>query len=162
MAKQFFVVLSLLTLMSVFGADGSHLDAIYRTAILEGGRFKEVRSARDLPREIRIRCFNNLEVADPNEHWNSTDAVSDPNAPFSHLAWAVTDGELWLVEWELGGLAYAWGITLFREKPGSSAEYIWGTKPGEPFSESPMKRVFPTRLKSFEEFRQHLRTGDNR
>jgi hypothetical protein len=159
MAKQFFAALSLLTFVSAFGAELSHLGAIYRTALLEAGRFKEVRSARDLPREIRMRCFDEPEIADPNEGWNSSDAVSDPNAPFSHLAWAVTDGELWLVEWELGGLVYAWGITLFRERPGSSAEYIWGTKPGALFSES-TKRTFPARPKSFEEFQQYLRTGD--
>jgi hypothetical protein len=46
------------------------------------------------------------QIAERGAEWNSTDVVRNPPLPWTRFQWAVTDGSIYVVRCEVGGLAF--------------------------------------------------------
>jgi hypothetical protein len=77
---------------------------------------QEVQSKAQLPAEL----VNMLPpIADVGAPFNSTDSVSDPNAPFRRLIRAGNRGSDWFIWYEHGGVGYSWHAVVARVVPGA-------------------------------------------
>jgi hypothetical protein len=130
------------------------IDAKYRETVLHSARFKPVLTIEALPSDVRAVCFPHMRVANPKEYWSIGCGPKSPDSPSARLAWAVTDGELWLVEWERGGIYYDWDVALFSKKFGAKAEVVWGRTMNQSGSTHPRQKI---PFQTFEEFKNSLR-----
>jgi hypothetical protein len=145
----FFVSVTSLTLIL-----SASIDAKYRRTVLQSARFRPVLKVDALPGDIRAECFARMKVTNPEECWWADLVPRSPKSPFAHLAWAVTDGELWVVEWERGGQSYDWDVALLSKKSGTKAEVVWGRTMNQLGDATHAQQ---TPFKSFEEFKSSLR-----
>jgi hypothetical protein len=76
--------------------------------MLRGARFRSLSHVTDLPPAVLRACVDDPKnVADPGGPFNSTDAGElDHPKPRTRLAWAATDGEHYVAEFEYGGIGY--------------------------------------------------------
>ena len=82
--------------------------------MLRGSHFTTLTHVGDLPPSVLRACVDDPEdVADPGGPFNPTDAgeVGHPK-PRTRLAWAATDGEHYVAEFEYGGIGYHRTILL--------------------------------------------------
>ena len=100
------------------------------------------------PRPVSVRP----KVADPKGNWSVGCTPTTPDEPFTHMAWAATDGSFWVVAWERGGIYYDGDVALFRLDSGGRTELIWGRTLDQPRTKTSEKRP-PT---SFETFQRML------
>ncbi|WP_240430656.1 hypothetical protein [Mycobacterium shigaense] len=78
---------------------------------------QEVRSKSQLPPEL-LKLLP--PIADVGQPFNSTDSVSDPNAPFRRLIRAGHRGADWFIWYEHGGAGYSWQAVVARVALGSA------------------------------------------
>jgi hypothetical protein len=65
------------------------LPAEDRNVLLDGSRFHEVHSNKDLPSTVVALCVDDKrKLADAGQNWNATDAITDPTLPWKRLIWA--------------------------------------------------------------------------
>jgi len=135
-----------------FGRSYPDLPNNYRLALLQADRFQEVERVRELPCAVAAACFGSAKVADPKGNWSVGCTPTTPDEPFTHMAWAATDGSFWVVAWERGGIYYDVDVALFRLDSGGRTELIWGRTLDQPRTKTSEKRP-PT---SFEAFQRML------
>ncbi|SPM36121.1 hypothetical protein HMPREF0591_2144 [Mycobacterium rhizamassiliense] len=78
---------------------------------------QEVQSKSQLPPEL-LKLLP--PIADIGAPFNSTDSVSDPNAPFRRLIRAGSRGADWFIWYEHGGVGYSWHAVVARVVPGNA------------------------------------------
>ena len=78
---------------------------------------QEVQSKSQLPPEL-LKLLP--PIADIGAPFNSTDSVSDPNAPFRRLIRAGNRGADWFIWYEQGGVGYSWHAVVARVVPGGT------------------------------------------
>jgi hypothetical protein len=95
-----------------------------RSILQDASRFREVRSAGQLPPAVIALCGSTL--AEPGGKWNATDSITDPTLPGKRLIWAATGGEYFVVHYERGGIAHSYHILVARLGKGDmSPKVIW-------------------------------------
>jgi hypothetical protein len=132
-----------------FGRPFPDLPNNYRLALLQADRFHEVEQVRGLPSAVATACFGTAKVADPKGNWSIGCTPITPDEPFTHMAWAATDGSLWVVAWERGGIYYDGDVALFRLESGGRAKLVWGRMLDQPRTKTSEKRP-PTSFKEFQ------------
>jgi hypothetical protein len=78
---------------------------------------QEVQRKAQLPPEL-LKLLP--PMADVGAPFNSTDSVSDPNAPFRRLIRAGDRGSDWFIWYEQGGVGYSWHAVVARVVPGGT------------------------------------------
>ena len=98
-------------------------------------RFQIVTSVRGLPlgvRDAMQELFGGptLAIAEPDDRFQVTDAIIEPNLPFRRLRLAGCSTDHCIVYYERGGIAHSWHAALFRWTP-EATRFEWGgTAPG--------------------------------
>jgi hypothetical protein len=115
-------------------------------SVLEGGRFKNLSTVKDVPTDVLKLCFPNHLPADPGKPWNQTDAVQDATLPFSRVQWLATDGTDWIFSWEHGGIAYTTGFMMIAKIGSTSSVVVWDAGPAK------------KQLETFHEFQEYVRS----
>jgi len=128
-------------------ADVTKLPADDRKVLLDGSRFHELRSAKDLPRAVVAFCADdNGKLADPGQNWNATDVTTDPTLPWHRLMWAAVGGDFYVVHYERGGIAHSYHILVAKlAKNDAKPTVVW--------------RAIGHQLKDYSAFVDALRTG---
>jgi hypothetical protein len=125
-------------------------DSTFPTAkvasVLEGGRFKNLSTIKDVPTDVLRLCFPNHLPADPGKPWNQTDAVQDATLPFSRVQWLATDGTDWILFWEHGGIAYTTGFMMIAKVGSAPPVVVWDAGPAK------------KQLETFHEFQEYIRS----
>jgi hypothetical protein len=132
-----------------FGRSYPDLPSNYRLALLQVDRFHEVTQVRELPSAVTTACFGSAKVADPKGNWSVGCTPTTPDEPFTHMSWAETDGSLWVVAWERGGIYYDGDVVLFRLDSGGRTELVWGRTLEQPRTKTSEKRP-PASFRAFQ------------
>jgi hypothetical protein len=88
---------------------------------------KQIQSVTDLPEAI-IKFSG--KVADVDEEWQMGDIVqysrlTGHRLPMKHLIWAHTDGEYYVVHYEIGGFIHFAGILFAKLEGGERRKIFW-------------------------------------
>jgi len=116
-------------------ADVTKLSTQDRKALENASRFHEVHSINDLPPAIVALCAGeNSKIADPDQNWNATDAITDPTLPAKRLIWAAVGSDYYVVHYERGGIAHTFHILVATlTKNDSTPKLVWSAA-GGPFN----------------------------
>ena len=108
-------------------ADVTKLPAEDRKALLDGSRFHEVHSTKDLPPAIVALCVDDKgKLAEPGQNWNATDAITDPTLPWKRLIWAAVGSEYYVVHYERGGIDHSFHILVAKlTKNDAKPTMVW-------------------------------------
>lgn len=91
------------------------LPAEDRNVLLDGSRFHEVHSNKDLPSTVVALCVDDKgKLADPGQNWNATDAITDPTLPWKRLIWADVGSDCYVVHYERGGIDHSFHILVAK------------------------------------------------
>ena len=86
-----------------------------RRVLLNGSRFHEVHSNKDLPPAVVALCVDDKgKLADPGQNWNATDAITDPTLPWKRLIWAAVGSDYYVVHYERGGIDHSFHILVAK------------------------------------------------
>jgi len=108
-------------------ADVTKLSTEDRRALQDSSRFREVHSTSDLPAAVVALCTgDNGRLAEPDQRWNATDAITDPTLPGKRLIWAAVGGEYYVVHYERGGIAHTFHILVAQlTKNDAKPKVVW-------------------------------------
>jgi hypothetical protein len=108
-------------------ADVTKLPAGDRKVLLDGSRFHEVHSTKDLPPVVVALCVDDKgKLADPGQNWNATDAVTDPTLPWKRLIWAAIGSDYYVVHYERGGIDHSFHILIAKLiKNDAKPKIVW-------------------------------------
>ena len=108
-------------------ADVTKLPAGDRKVLLDGSRFHEVHSTKDLPPAVVALCVDDKgKLADPGQNWNATDAITDPTLPWKRLIWAAAGSDYYVVHYERGGIDHSFHILVAKlTKDNAKPKVIW-------------------------------------
>jgi hypothetical protein len=128
-------------------ADVTKLPAEDRKALLDGSRFHEVHSTKDLPPAVVALCGDDKgKLAEPGQNWNATDAITDPTLPWKRLIWAAVGSEYYVVHYERGGIDHSFHILVAKlTKNDAKPTVVW--------------HAVGHQLKDYATFLDALRTG---
>ena len=127
------------SIQSLCYRDVTKLPTEDRKALQDSSRFHEVYSTSDLPSAILLLCDGGSDgkLAEPDQKWNATDAISDPTLPGKRLIWAAVGGEYYVVHYERGGIAHTFHILVSKlTKNDARAKAVWRAV-GGPFKDYP-------------------------
>jgi hypothetical protein len=86
-----------------FGGEPS-LDTVPK--LLHNAKAHVLESIASIPPWVLKPCRDtDGQIAERGAEWNSTDVVRNPPLPWTRLQWAVTDGSIYVVRCEVGGMA---------------------------------------------------------
>ena len=128
-------------------ADVTKLPAEDRKVLLDASRFHEVHSTKELPPGVVALCVDDKgKLAEPGQHWNATDAVTDPTLPWKRLIWAAVGSDYYIVHYERGGIDHSFHILVAKlAKNDAKPMVLW--------------RAVGRQLKDYAAFLEALRTG---
>ena len=117
---------------------------------VKNGRFGIVTSVRGLPLGIRDRLqtmwgSRTLDIAEPGDEFQATDANVNPELPTRRLVAAGCTIEYCLVYYERGGITHTWHVMLFHWTP-AATRFEWGG-------------IAPGGLKTIDEVRKVVLSG---
>jgi hypothetical protein len=115
------------TKFATAGPSGGGLSSEDRKALLDGSRFHEVHSNKDLPSRVVALCVDDQgKLADPGQNWNATDAITDPTLPWNRLIWAAAGSDYYVVHYERGGIDHSFHILVARvTKSDAKPRIVW-------------------------------------
>jgi hypothetical protein len=101
-----FCVLATVALAScAFGDEPSLETAVPR--LLHNAKAHVLESIASIPPWVLKPCRDrDGQIAERGAEWNSTDVVRNPPLPWTRLQWVVTDGSMYVVRCEVGGMAH--------------------------------------------------------
>ncbi|OBH52894.1 hypothetical protein A5686_09430 [Mycobacterium sp. E2479] len=82
---------------------------------------QEVRHLAQVPPELTKLLPPMADIGAP---FNSTDSISDPNAPFRRLIRAGNRGSDWFIWYEQGGIGSSWHAVIAHVEPGARPKVI--------------------------------------
>jgi hypothetical protein len=145
--RALLAALSLLLILPGAQAKVIGLPSGYRTLFQDSPRFQEIQHVIDLPVAIIALCADAHDtLAEPGRSYQATDVVKTPHLPRKRLIWAATDGQHYVVHYEMGGYGHSYHVLVATVNTGDSKPTdVWYGTSG--------------RLKDFPAFVDALRKG---
>jgi hypothetical protein len=121
------LLLTLAATQAVCCAGVTKLRAEDRKVLEDAARFREVHTSTNLPALVRLFCADgNGRLAEPGQKWQVTDVIKDKALPRKRLIWAATEGGLYVVHYESGGIGHGYHVLVARLKQqDTKAEVVW-------------------------------------
>jgi hypothetical protein len=136
LARIHLALLAILFIATSTSPSGVNLLRSYdRDHLLTKDAFTIVLSTDQLPEPVRVAfariCHDSaFSMANPNEDFQATDVILEPGLQWRRLIFAAVANDHVLIHYELGGVALARQVVLFRVS-GPTVTFVWGAYCGE-------------------------------